>query len=66
MSELKDKLKHKLKSMSISRKTEHANCLRLKKLEEDKKKKKNVKNIEKEIAMIQDAFEKPQVDNYEF
>lgn len=64
MSELRDKLKDKLKAMSISRKTEYANCLRLEKLEEKKKKGNN--KVEKEISMIQDSFEKPQVDNSEF
>ena len=64
MSELRDKLKHKLKAMSISRKTEYANCLRLEKLEEKKKKGNN--KVEKEISMIQDVFEKSQPDNSEF
>jgi len=64
MSELRGKLKDKLKAMSITRKTEYSNCLRLEKLEEKKKKGNN--KVEKEINMIQDSFEKPQVDNSEF
>lgn len=74
MSELKDKLKHKLKQMSISRKTEYANNLRFEKLEEikkqtkkkGKKNKSKIKNINKELDMLNKVFETEQKNNSEF